>query len=47
MTVEKNTVGTYHENAPDLGYKPVRDIFKLQRHMNFGSCSTVAVKCIC
>ena len=43
MTTEKNTVGNYPENAPDLGYKPVPDIFKLPPGMNFGPCSSVAV----
>jgi DNA-binding beta-propeller fold protein YncE len=43
MTVEKNTVGTYPENAPDLGYKPVADVFRLPPGMNFGPCSGVAV----
>jgi len=43
MKAEKNTVSTYPENAPDLGYKPVPDIFKLPQGMNFGPCSSVAV----
>ena len=43
MKPEKNTVSTYPENAPDLGYRPVPDIFKLPRGMNFGPCSSVAV----
>jgi DNA-binding beta-propeller fold protein YncE len=29
--------------VPDLGYKPVPDIFKLPPGMNFGPCSSVAV----
>jgi DNA-binding beta-propeller fold protein YncE len=40
---EKNTVGPYPENAPDLGYKPVPDVFRLPPGMNFGPCSSVAV----
>jgi DNA-binding beta-propeller fold protein YncE len=40
---EKNTVSTYPENAPDLGYRPVPDIFKLPPGVNFGPCSSVAV----
>jgi len=40
---EKNTVSTYPENAPDLGYKPAPDVFKLPRGLNFGPCSGVAV----
>lgn len=40
---EKNTVGTYPENAPDLGYRPVPDVFKLPPGVNFGPCSSVAV----
>jgi DNA-binding beta-propeller fold protein YncE len=43
MKTEKNTVTTYPENAPDLGYRPVPDIFKLPQGMNFGQCSSVAV----
>jgi sugar lactone lactonase YvrE len=43
MEVEKNTVSSYPENAPDLGYKPVPDIFRLPQGMNFGPCSGVAV----
>jgi len=43
MKPEKNTVSTYPENVPDLGYKPVPDIFKLPPGMNFGQCSSVAV----
>jgi DNA-binding beta-propeller fold protein YncE len=43
MKTEKNTVTTYPENAPDLGYRPVPDIFRLPRGMNFGQCSSVAV----
>src|SRR3970040_2410899 len=43
MKTEKNTVSTYPENAPDLGYRPVPDIFRLPRGMNFGQCSSVAV----
>jgi len=43
MKVEKNTVSNYPENAPDLGYKPVPDVFKLPPGMNFGPCSSVAV----
>jgi DNA-binding beta-propeller fold protein YncE len=40
---EKNTVGPYPENAPDLGYRPVPDVFRLPAGMNFGPCSGVAV----
>jgi DNA-binding beta-propeller fold protein YncE len=40
---EKNTVSNYPENAPDLGYLPVPDVFKLPKGMNFGPCSGVAV----
>jgi DNA-binding beta-propeller fold protein YncE len=40
---EKNTVSAYPENAPDLGYRPVPDIFKLPPGVNFGPCSSVAV----
>jgi DNA-binding beta-propeller fold protein YncE len=40
---EKNTVGIYPENAPDLGYRPVPDVFKLPPGVNFGPCSSVAV----
>ena len=43
MKADKNTVSSYPENAPDLGYKPVPDIFKLPQGMNFGPCSSVAV----
>ncbi len=43
MKSEKNTVSTYPENAPDLGYRPVPDIFKLPAGLNFGQCSSVAV----
>jgi DNA-binding beta-propeller fold protein YncE len=43
MTADKNTVSSYPENAPDLGFKPVPDIFKLPRGLNFGPCSGVAV----
>ena len=43
MTTEKNTVGPYPENAPDLGYRPVPDVFRLPAGMNFGPCSGVAV----
>ena len=43
MTTEKNTVSEYPENAPDLGYMPVPDIFKLPKGVNFGPCSSVAV----
>jgi len=43
MTTEKNTVGNYPENAPDLGYRPVPDVFRLPRGGNFGPCSSVAV----
>ena len=43
MAMEKNTVGTYPENAPDLGYRPVPDVFKLPPGVNFGPCSSVAV----
>jgi DNA-binding beta-propeller fold protein YncE len=41
--VEKNTVSTYPESAPDLGYRPVPDMFKLPPGVNFGPCSSVAV----
>ena len=40
---EKNTVSNYPENAPDLGYRPVPDVFKLPPGVNFGPCSSVAV----
>ncbi len=40
---EKNTVGNDPENAPDLGYRPVPDVFRLPAGMNFGPCSSVAV----
>jgi len=43
MGTEKNTVSEYPENAPDLGYMPVPDVFKLPKGMNFGPCSCVAV----
>ena len=43
MKADKNTVSAYPENAPDLGYKPVPDFFKLPAGMNFGPCSSVAV----
>jgi DNA-binding beta-propeller fold protein YncE len=43
MSDAKNTVGTYPENAPDLGYRPVPDVFKLPPGVNFGPCSSVAV----
>src|SRR5262245_2710263 len=43
MKEEKNTVSNYPENAPDLGYKPAPDIFKLPPGMSFGPCSSVAV----
>lgn len=43
MKEEKNTVSNYPENAPDLGYRPVPDIFKLPPGANFGPCSCVAV----
>jgi DNA-binding beta-propeller fold protein YncE len=43
MAAEKNTVSTYPENTPDLGYRPVPDIFKLPPGVNFGPCSSVAV----
>jgi DNA-binding beta-propeller fold protein YncE len=43
MMAEENTVSTYPENAPDLGYRPVPDAFKLPRGLNFGPCSGVAV----
>jgi DNA-binding beta-propeller fold protein YncE len=43
MQTEKNTVGPYPENAPDLGYRPVPDVFRLPAGMNFGPCSGVAV----
>jgi len=42
-TKDRNTVSEYPENAPDLGYKPVPDVFKLPTGMNFGPCSSVAV----
>ena len=34
---------SYLAGVPDLGYKPVPDVFKLPRGMNFGPCSGVAV----
>ena len=37
------TSHSYPANAPDLGYQPVPDIFKLPPGMNFGPCSSVAV----
>jgi DNA-binding beta-propeller fold protein YncE len=40
---ESSPAAAYPEGAPDLGYKPVADIFKLPRGMNFGPCSSVAV----
>lgn len=43
MNPEKNTVTNYPENAPDLGYRPVPDVFRLPRGINFGPCSAVAV----
>jgi len=43
MNTEKNTVTSYPENAPDLGYRPVPDVFRLPRGINFGPCSAVAV----
>ena len=43
MKIEGNTVTNYPENAPDLGYQPVPDVFKLPPGMNFGACSAVAV----
>ena len=43
MKSEKNTVTNYPENAPDLGYKPVPDVFRLPHGMTFGACSSVAV----
>jgi DNA-binding beta-propeller fold protein YncE len=43
MKAEKNTVSEYPENAPDLGYKPVPDVFKMPPGVNFGPCSCVAV----
>jgi DNA-binding beta-propeller fold protein YncE len=50
MKVEKGTHHsspvTHHpirDGIPDLGYKPVPDIFKLPPGMNFGPCSSVAV----
>ena len=43
MKAAKNTVSEYPENAPDLGYKPVPDIFKMPPGVNFGPCSCVAV----
>jgi len=43
LKAEKNTVGPYPENAPDLGYRPVPDVFRLPAGMNFGPCSGVAV----
>ena len=32
-----------YADVPDLGYKPVPDIFKLPQGMNFGACSSVAL----
>ena len=43
MKSEKNTVSEYPENAPDLGYKPVPEAFRLPPGLNFGPCSGVAV----
>ena len=43
MKAERNTVSNYPENAPDLGYKPAPDVFKLPPGVNFGPCSGVAV----
>jgi DNA-binding beta-propeller fold protein YncE len=43
MKAAKNTVSEYPENAPDLGYKPVPDIFRMPPGVNFGPCSCVAV----
>jgi len=50
MKAEKNTshepqAASHPSSAPvpDLGYRPVPDIFKLPRGMNFGQCSSVAV----
>ena len=37
------TVRASMAGVPDLGYKPVPDVFKLPPGMNFGPCSGVAV----
>jgi hypothetical protein len=37
------TVRAAMAGVPDLGYKPVPDVFKLPTGMNFGPCSGVAV----
>src|SRR4030095_9616860 len=34
---------SYLAGVPDLGYKPVPEVLKLPRGMNFGQCSGVAV----
>ena len=43
MKEQENTVSSYPENAPELGYQPVPDVFRLPRGLNFGPCSGVAV----
>ena len=43
MKEQENTVSPYPENAPELGYQPVPDVFRLPRGLNFGPCSGVAV----
>src|SRR6185436_19586151 len=37
------TVDASLAGVPDLGYKPVPDVFKLPPGLNFGPCSSVAV----
>src|SRR5262245_17973702 len=49
MKIDKNgslkspAAGHDSSDIPDLGYRPVPDIFKLPPGMNFGPCSSVAV----
>jgi DNA-binding beta-propeller fold protein YncE len=47
MKIERNgnlqSPAANRDGVPDLGYKPVPDIFKLPQGMNFGPCSSVAV----
>jgi len=38
-----SAVHTSLAGVPDLGYKPVPDVFKLPPGLNFGPCSSVAV----
>lgn len=35
--------GAHYAGVPDLGYKPVPDIFQLPEGINFGPCSSVAL----